>query len=62
MVFAGSSYDKRALMAILLEGAKGDITNSKQIAWNRFRGTPYVPSPLLYDGSLYFLKIGRAHV
>ncbi len=55
MVFAGSSYDKRALMAILLDGAKGDITNSKQIAWNRFRGTPYVPSPLLYDGSLYFL-------
>jgi outer membrane protein assembly factor BamB len=55
MVFAGSSYDKRALLAILLEGANGDITNSKQIAWNRFRGTPYVPSPLLYDGSLYFL-------
>ena len=55
MVFAGSSYDKRALMGILLDGAKGDITGSKQIAWNRFRGTPYVPSPLLYDGSLYFL-------
>ena len=55
MVFAGSSYDKRALMGILLDGAKGDITGTKQIAWNRFRGTPYVPSPLLYDGSLYFL-------
>ena len=55
MVFAGSSYDKRALMGILLDGAKGDITGSKQIAWNLFRGTPYVPSPLLYDGSLYFL-------
>jgi hypothetical protein len=25
------------------------------VAWNRFRGTPYVPSPLLYGGSLYFL-------
>lgn len=55
MVFAGSSYDKRALIGILLDGAKGDITGSKQIAWNRFRGTPYVPSPLLYDDSLYFL-------
>jgi hypothetical protein len=26
-----------------------------RIACNRFRGTPYVPSPLLYDGGLYFL-------
>jgi len=55
MVFAGSSYDKRALLAIRLDGAKGDITDTDQVAWSRFRGTPYVPSPLLYDGSLYFL-------
>jgi outer membrane protein assembly factor BamB len=55
LVFAGSSYDKRALMAIKLDGAKGDITGSDQIIWNRFRGTPYVPSPLYYDGALYFL-------
>ena len=56
MVFAGSSYDKRALLAIRLDGAAGDITGTDQIAWNRFRGTPYVPSPLLYDGDLYFLS------
>jgi outer membrane protein assembly factor BamB len=55
MVFAGSSYDKRALLAIRLTGANGDITGSQHIAWSRFRGTPYVPSPLLYDGALYFL-------
>jgi outer membrane protein assembly factor BamB len=55
MVFAGSSYDKRALLAIRLEGAAGDITGTDRIAWSRFRGTPYVPSPLLYDGALYFL-------
>ena len=55
MVFAGSSYDKRALVAIRLDGAKGDITDTDQVVWSRFRGTPYVPSPLLYDGSLYFL-------
>jgi outer membrane protein assembly factor BamB len=56
MVFAGSSYDKRALLAIRLDGAAGDITDTDRIAWNRFRGTPYVPSPLLYDGNLYFLS------
>ncbi len=55
MVFAGSSYDKRALLAIRLDGAKGDITGSDRIAWNRFRGTPYVPSPLLVDDGLYFV-------
>lgn len=55
MVFAGSSYDKRALLAIRLAGAAGDITDSDRIVWRRFRGTPYVPSPLLYEGGLYFL-------
>ena len=55
MVVAGSSYDKRALLAIRLDGATGDITGTDQVAWNRLRGTPYVPSPLLYDGMLYFL-------
>jgi outer membrane protein assembly factor BamB len=55
MVFAGSSYDKRALLAIRLDGATGDITGTDRVVWNRFRGTPYVPSPLLYDGALYYL-------
>jgi outer membrane protein assembly factor BamB len=55
MVFAGSSYDKRALLAIHLDGAAGDITTTDRVAWRRIRGTPYVPSPLLYDGGLYFL-------
>lgn len=55
MVFAGSSYDTRALLAIRLDGAKGDITGRDRVAWSRSRGTPYVPSPLLYGDSLYFL-------
>jgi outer membrane protein assembly factor BamB len=55
MLFAGSSYEKRALLAIRLDGAKGDITGTDRIAWTRSRGTPYVPSPLLYGDSLYFL-------
>jgi outer membrane protein assembly factor BamB len=55
MVFAGSSYDKRALLAIHLDGASGDITTTDRVAWRRIRGTPYVPSPVLYEGGLYFL-------
>ena len=55
MLFAGSSYEKRSLLAIRLDRAKGNITGSDRVAWSRSRGTPYVPSPLLYGDSLYFL-------
>src|SRR4029077_7740191 len=56
VVYAGSSYDTRALLAIRLDGARGDITGSNQVLWTRHRGTPYVPSPLLYGDSLYTLN------
>ncbi len=56
MVFVGSSYEKRVLLAIRLSGARGDITGTDRVAWLRMRGTPYVPSPLLYGDSLYFLS------
>ncbi len=55
MLFVGSSYEKRSLLAIRLDRAKGDITGTDRVAWSRSRGTPYVPSPLLYGDSLYFL-------
>ena len=55
VLYVGSSYEKKVLMAIDLNGATGDITGSKHILWSRTRGTPYVPSMLLYDESLYFL-------
>ncbi len=56
IVYAGSSYETQALLAIRLEGAKGDITGTKQVVWSRRRGTPYVPSPLLYGNSLYTMR------
>jgi len=56
MLFVGSSYETRALLAIKLPGARGDITGTEQVVWSRQRATPYVPSPLLYGGSLYFLR------
>ena len=39
-----------------LADAKGDIDGTGAIVWTLDRDTPYVPSPLLYDGVLYFLK------
>jgi outer membrane protein assembly factor BamB len=55
LVFAGSSYEKKALLAIRLDGASGDVTGTEQIAWRLTRRTPYVPSPLWYHGRLYIL-------
>ncbi|MFT4692335.1 MAG: outer membrane protein assembly factor BamB [Limisphaerales bacterium] len=56
MVFVSNSYDWQAMMGIVLDGAKGDITETKNVAWKISRLTPYVPSPLLHDGTLYFLR------
>ena len=55
MLYADSSYEKRAFLSIRLDGAKGDITGTDRVAWTRSRGPPYVPSPLLYGDGLYFL-------
>ena len=56
MLFATSGFRGSALHAIRLSEAKGDIRASPALAWSYDRDTPYVPSPLLYDGALYFLK------
>jgi outer membrane protein assembly factor BamB len=44
-----------AAMAIQL-GRSGDLTNTNAVLWKLNRGTPYVASPLLYDGYLYFFQ------
>jgi outer membrane protein assembly factor BamB len=56
VIYAGSSYDTRAMLAIRLDGAKGDISGTKQVVWTRRKSTPYVPSPLLIGDSLYNLQ------
>ena len=56
MVFATAGFRSSNLHAIRLADAKGNIAGSKAIAWTLDRDTPYVPSPLLYDGVLYLLK------
>jgi outer membrane protein assembly factor BamB len=60
MVFATSGFRGNNLKAIRLAGAKGDLAGSNAIAWTLDRDTPYVPSPLLYDGILYLLKTNSA--
>ena len=56
MVYLMSGYRGNNLKAVRLAEAKGDITGTPALAWSADRDTPYVPSPLLYDNVLYFLK------
>lgn len=55
-VYVTSGFRGNSLQAIRLDVAKDDITNSDAIVWQHNRNTPYVPSPLLYQDALYFLK------
>jgi outer membrane protein assembly factor BamB len=56
ILIAMSGFRGNDLKAIDLDSASGDITGTDAILWEFDRDTPYVPSPLLYDGVLYFLK------
>lgn len=56
MVYLMSGYRGNNLKAVRLAEAKGDITGTPALVWSADRDTPYVPSPLLYDNVLYFLK------
>lgn len=58
-VICMSGYKGAAVLAIPL-ASKGDITGTAQIVWNYSRGTPYVPSPILYDDQLYFTSSNNA--
>ncbi|MBN1763670.1 MAG: PQQ-like beta-propeller repeat protein [Sedimentisphaerales bacterium] len=52
MVFCTSGFRGSKLQAIKL-GKTGDLTGTDAIAWEVNKGTPYVPSPLLYGDKIY---------
>ncbi len=53
LLYAMSGFRGSALLAIRLDRS-GDLTGTDAIAWSHKKNTPYVPSPLLYEGRLYF--------
>lgn len=60
LLYCLSGFRGNALLAIRYEKARGDITDSPAVVWTHDRDTPYVPSALLYDDSLYFLDHNKA--
>jgi outer membrane protein assembly factor BamB len=55
MVYATSGFRGAMLYAVKL-GRSGDLSNTDAIVWTVKKGTPYVPSPLLYGQRLYMFS------
>jgi outer membrane protein assembly factor BamB len=56
LVFLMAGFRGNDLKAIRIADAKGDIDGTPAIAWTFDRDTPYVPSPIVVNNVLYFLK------
>jgi outer membrane protein assembly factor BamB len=56
IVYVTSGFRGNALQAIRVKQAKGEVTAAPALLFRYDKDTPYVPSPLLYRGQLYFLK------
>jgi outer membrane protein assembly factor BamB len=53
---ASGKRDSNMLQAVRLDGASGKLEGSGAVLWTRAKDTPYVATPLLYRGQLYFFK------
>lgn len=61
--FLMTGYGKvKILQAVNLQNAHGDLENTDVVAWTTTSSTSYVPSPLLANGKLYYLKGSRAQL
>ena len=59
VAYCMSGYRGAAAVAVPLD-ATGDLTGTDKVRWRYDRGTPYVPSPLLVGGRLYFTQANNA--
>jgi len=58
MVYCTSGYRGSSLQAIEL-GRTGDLSGSDAVRWQVNQATPYVPSPLLYNGKIYVCDLNK---
>lgn len=56
LYLASGKRDSPRMLAVDLRGASGDLDGSPAVRWTRDRDTPYVSTPLVYRGQLYFFK------
>ncbi|MBC8326305.1 MAG: PQQ-like beta-propeller repeat protein [Verrucomicrobia subdivision 3 bacterium] len=59
IVYCMTGYQGFSLLALPIT-ARGDLTGTDKVLWNKQRGTPYIPSPLLYNGLLHYTQSNQA--
>ena len=59
IVYVTSGFRGAAMRAIRLAGARGNLSGTPAVLWSYDQDTPYVPSPVLLDGLLYFNKVNN---
>ena len=55
VAYVMSGYRGAAALAVPLN-SHGDLTDTNKVLWRYSKGTPYVPSPVLYHDRLYFTQ------
>jgi outer membrane protein assembly factor BamB len=55
LLFVATGYNAATVVAIRLEGAKGDVTDT-HVAWINKKGAPHTPSLLLVGDELYIVS------
>ncbi len=55
LAYLMSGYNGSMACAVPLD-ATGDVTGTAKVRWQHGKGTPYVPSPLLSNGRLWFTR------
>jgi outer membrane protein assembly factor BamB len=60
LYLASGKRDSPRMLAVDLRGARGDLDGTDAVLWTRDRDMPYVSTPLLYRGQLYFFKHVRS--
>lgn len=61
-LMTGFQASIKVLQAINLSKAKGELKDTDAISWELKASPSYVPSPLLKDGKIYYLKASKAQI
>lgn len=59
VVFVGNSFRGNVIQAIDFQEATGDLTQTPKLLWTHRGSASYVPTPVVVDGKLYFLRGSR---
>lgn len=62
-VFLMSGYGReKIIQAVNIKTAKGMLDSTNAVVWTKDKNMSYVPSPLIKDGKLYYLRASRAQL